>query len=138
MYVSPYLFFNGECEEAFRFYHQCLGGTIGDMHTLAESPQGEDIPAELQGRIMHASLQLGEGVLMGSDALPGHEAPLSGFSVALGFTDAKEAERVFNALAEGGSVTEPLAATDWALVYGALRDRFGISWMVNCDRESPS
>ena len=134
LHLNPYLAFDGRCEEAFRFYAQSLGGKIAMMMTYGESPMAEQTPAELRGKIMHARLTVGDKVLMGSDAPPHMFAEPKGFHVSVVVDDPAEAERMFNALAEGGTIQMSLGETFWAQRFGMLVDRFGIPWMVNCEK----
>ena len=131
MQSNTYLFFDGECEAAFKFYEQCLGGKIGDMMTYGDAPMSEEIPSEQRDRIMHANLTVGSMVLMGSDTPPdGFQKP-QGFSVNLQFDDLVEAERIFQKLAENGTVKMPFQETFWSTRFGMLVDRFGTPWMIN-------
>jgi PhnB protein len=134
MQLNPYLTFNGQCEAAFKFYEQCLGGKIVAMVPHAGTPAEEHVPAEWRNKILHASLTIGNEVLMGSDAPPDRYEESKGFSVTLGVNDPAEAERIFNALAEKGTVQMPLEQTFWAARFGMLVDRFGIPWMINCEK----
>jgi PhnB protein len=138
MQLNPYLFFDGQCEAAFQFYEKTLGGKIVAMMTNEEAPQGEEMPAEdkeaWRKKIMHARLVLGDTVLMGSDTPPSCHDAAKGFSVTLNLDDAAAAERVFHALAEGGTVRMPIAETFFAHRFGMLVDRFGIPWMINCEK----
>jgi PhnB protein len=134
MQINPYLTFPGQCEEAFRFYEKVLRGKIEAMFPHAGTPAEQHVPPEWRNKIMHARLVVGEGVLMGSDAPPGRQEKPHGFSVSLQIKDMAEAERVFHALADGGSTTMPMQETFWALRFGMCVDRFGIPWMVNCER----
>jgi PhnB protein len=134
MQLNPYLMFDGRCEAAFRFYEQALGGKIVAMMTFGDSPMAEQTPAELRGQIMHARLVVGDTVLMGSDAPGERYEKMQGFSVALGIDEPERAERVFNALAAGGTVTMPIQETFWAHRFGMLVDRFGTPWMINCEK----
>lgn len=134
MQLNAYLNFNGQCEAAFRFYEQCLGGRIVAMIPHAETPAAGHMPAEWQDKIMHARLDVGGQVLMGSDAPPNHYDTPRGFAVTIGVRDAAEAERIFHALAEKGTVRMPIGETFWAVRFGMLVDRFGIPWMINCDQ----
>jgi PhnB protein len=133
MQMNPYLTFDGRCEEAFKFYQKVLGGNIEAMMTHEGTPAAEHVPAEWRSKIMHARLVFGGNVLMGSDGPPGRREPMKGFSVTLGTDDPAEAERVFNALAEGGTVAMPFQKTFWAQRFGMCTDRFGTPWMVNCE-----
>jgi PhnB protein len=133
MQLNPYLFFNGQCEEAFKFYAQVLGGKIDGMLTHAGTPAEQQVPAEWRDKIMHARLIVGDQVLMASDAPPDHYEKPSGFSVSIQIKDKAEAERIFNELAEGGKIQMPFGQTFWAAGFGMCADRFGIPWMVNCE-----
>ena len=135
MQLNPYLFFNGQCEAAFKFYAQVLGGKIDGMLTHAGTPAEQQVPAEWRDKIMHARLIVGDQVLMASDAPPDHYEKPTGFSVSIQIKDKAEAERIFNALAEGGKVQMPFGQTFWAAGFGMCADRFGIPWMVNCEKE---
>jgi PhnB protein len=134
MRVNAYLTFDGRCEAAFKFYEELLGGKIEAMMPHAGTPAEDHVPPEWQKKIMHARLRLGDQVLMGSDAPPKHYEEPRGFSVSLNLTDPGEAERIFYALAKGGSVRMPLEQTFWALRFGMLVDQFGIPWMINCEQ----
>ena len=134
MDLAPYLVFDGRCEEAFRFYEQNLGGRIVVMTTFGESPMAQHAPPEWHAKILHARLVLGDNVLMGSDAPPGRHEAMQGFSVTLTTEDPAEAERVFLALAEEGTIRMQLQETFWAQRFGMLVDRFGTPWMVNCEK----
>ena len=130
MQSNTYLFFDGECKAAFQFYEQCLGGKI-DMMTYGDAPMSEEIPSEQRDRIMHANLTVGEMVLMGSDTPPDRFQKPQGFSVNLQFDDLVEAERIFQKLAENGTVKMPFQETFWSTRFGMLVDRFGTPWMIN-------
>jgi PhnB protein len=132
--VNPYLFFDGQCEEAFKFYEKLLGGKIEAMMTHEGTPAADHVPAEWRGKIIHARLELGDQVLMGSDAPPEHQRKPQGFSVNISVNDPAEAERIFRALEENGKVTMPFGQTFWAVRFGMLVDRYGIPWMVNCEK----
>ncbi len=133
MQVHPYLNFNGQCEEAFKFYEECLGGRIVTMMSHGDSPIADQLPAEWHASILHARMDLGGTVLMGSDNPPGHASKPAGMYVALFADSAAEAERVFHALAENGQIQMPMEKTFWAERFGMLTDRFGTQWMINCE-----
>jgi PhnB protein len=134
MQVNPYLLFNGQCEVAFKFYAKCLGGEIKAMLPHEGTPAADHVPAEWRQKILHASLCLGDGALMGSDCPPHMQDKPQGFSVALQVKEPAEAERIFHALAEGGTVRMPIGQTFWSIRFGMLVDQFGIPWMINCQR----
>jgi PhnB protein len=133
MRLNPYLSFPGTCAAAFKFYETCLGGKIVAMITYADTPMAGQLSAEARGRIAHARLTVGDQVLMGGDPPAEHYQAPKGFNVTLNIDDPAEAERVFHALAEGGTVTMPIDKTFWALRFGMLTDRFGTPWMINCE-----
>jgi PhnB protein len=133
MKSNPYLSFNGECEAAFKFYEQCLGGKIVEKMTYGESPMAEQAPPEQRDRIMHITLNTGDMVIMGADAPPQMFEKPQGFSLNLQFDNIAEAERVFNTLAENGTVKMPIQETFWAKRFGMAIDRFGTPWMINCN-----
>jgi PhnB protein len=137
MHLNNYLYFNGDCEAAFKFYEKCLGGTINNMMPHTGSPAEKSVPAEWGSKILHAHMTVGKSVLMGSDAPPNHYAKPQGFSINIGVDEVDEAERVFKAMSEGGSITMPIAETFWALRFGMFTDKFGIPWMVNCEKPRP-
>ena len=131
MQLDPHLSFNGDCEEAFAFYEKTFGGKIEFKMTHAESPMAAQTAPDWRDKIMHIALRVGDRVLMGADVPPQYQAKPQGFSMSVTVNDAAEAERVFNALVEGGQVTLPLAETFWSPRFGMLVDRFDIPWMVN-------
>jgi PhnB protein len=136
MQVSPYLNFDGRCEEAFKFYEECLGGKIEAMMNHKGSPMADHVPADWQEKILHARLVVGDNVLMGSDAPPQDYKAPNGISLSLNLDNAADADRIFGALAENGTVTMPISETFWAERFGMLIDRFGIPWMINVDKAS--
>ena len=135
MKISPYLIFDGQAEEAFKFYETVLKGKLEVMMTFAQAPDCKDIPQEQKTRIMHTSLRLGDQVLMASDSMCGQPYEgIKGCSVALSPDSVAECERIFKALSEGGKVVMALQETFWAASFGMLVDRFGVSWMVSCEK----
>jgi len=134
MRIDPYLFFKGNCEEAFKFYAKLLNGKIEAMLKHEGSPAEGHVPREWNQKIMHARLTIGDQVLMASDAPPGHQQDTGGYSVSLQVPTVEEAKRVFDGLAQGGKVNMPLGETFFAKSFGMLVDRFGTPWMVNCPK----
>ena len=134
MDLNVYLLFNGDCEEAFKFYEKNLGGKIEMMMPHAGSPAESQVPAEWGNKIMHARMTVGNQVIMASDAPPGRYSKPAGFSVNIGVKTAAEAEKVFNAMSEGGQIHMPIAETFWAIRFGMFVDKFGIPWMVNAEK----
>ena len=132
--ISPYLFFDGDCAEAFARYQEVFGGELQVM-THADIPgDAEAMPGAEPHHVMHAALSFGDGVIMGSDD-PGAVGSRGGIAVAFTAPDAATAERAFDALSEGGEMTMPFEATFWSLGFGMCTDRFGIAWMVDTEGE---
>jgi len=130
MRFIPYLNFDGDCREAFDFYARAFNGRLTARMSFGESPMAADMPPETHGRVMHSQLETPSGILMGADGPPG--SPTCGGVVNVDVGTPAEAERVFDALSEGGSVQMPLGETFWAHRFGLLTDRYGKGWMVNC------
>lgn len=133
MQVNAYLSFKGQCEAAFKFYEQCLGAQLGPIFRYAGTPLADTVPAEWQTKVMHASVIVGEQVLMGADIVPDRYEEPKGFSLSLHMKSAREADLVFHELAKEGRVVLPLEKTFWAERFGMVIDRFGIPWMINCE-----
>jgi PhnB protein len=133
--VNPYLNFDGQCAEAFRFYEQVLGGTIEVMMTHGESPIAGEVSPEWHDRILHARLAIGDQVLLASDSPPEYYEKPQGLHVALNIDKSADAERIFRALADNGTVTMEFGPTFWAAGgFGMLVDRFGTPWLINCEQ----
>jgi PhnB protein len=133
MEMTTYLSFRGQCEEAFKCYEATLGARVGTIFRYAGTPLASQVPADWQDKVMHASLTIGDQVLMAADVAPeGYEEP-KGISLSLQMKDTSEAERIFNELATDGRIVMPLEKTFWAASFGMLVDRFGIPWLINCD-----
>lgn len=135
MSVHPYLVFTSSTRAAMTRYHEILGGDLQILGFDA-MPQGEDQPPfEVpEGAVMHAALMFGDGdLIMASDDPTGDGGAMTGFAVNLTLTDHDEAQRIFDALAEGGEIQMPLGATFWSPLFGSCQDRFGVAWMVNVE-----
>jgi PhnB protein len=134
MQVTPYLFFAGNCETAFKFYEKVLGGKILMTMTFGDMPGCAEMPADTKTKVAHTRMQLGDKLLMGSDAPHGRYEKPAGFHVNIGVNDPAEADRLFAALSEKGAVTMPIQETFWAARFGMLVDQFGTPWMINCEK----
>ncbi len=136
--LNPYLNFPGNTEEAFNFYKSVFGGEFTMLQRFKEIPGGTEMAPEDQDKLMHVSLPIGEGtVLMGTDALESMGQKLTmgnNFSLSLHPDSKEEADRIFQALSEGGTVDMPLADAFWGAYFGMLTDKFGMKWMVNYTR----
>lgn len=133
MLVQPYLFFEGRCEEAVDFYRQALGAQVTSLMRYRDTPDPPSrdiIPQGSEDKIMHASLTIGETVLMASDGMCAGQPNFQGFSLSLTVPSKSEADRLFAALADGGKVQTPLEPTFWSPRFGTVTDRFGVSWMI--------
>jgi PhnB protein len=132
-FVQPYLFFNGNCEQAIEFYRQALGAEVEMMMRFKESPEPHQpgmVPPGFENKIMHASFRIGGTTLMASDGCSDEKVSFNGFSLSLSVPNEAEADRVFAALAEGGEVRMPLSKTFWSPRFGMVADRFGVGWMI--------
>jgi PhnB protein len=128
----PYLMFNGRCEEALNFYKKALGAEIGMMMRFKDSPEPPPpgcAPGDVD-KIMHSAFQVKGQTVMASDGMTNTPPKFEGFSLSVEAKDEPEAKRLFDALAEGGTVQMPLAKTFFAKSFGVVADRFGISWMI--------
>jgi len=135
--LQPYLFFGGRCEEAIEFYRKALGAELVMESRFKDAPEPQPgMPECFQDKIMHATLRIGDTLLMASDGRCEGQATFEGFSLSIAVSDETEAERVFTALGEGGLVTMPLEKTFWAPKFGMLQDRFGVGWMVSVEHKT--
>src|SRR5262245_30247913 len=136
MQMNTYLSFCGDCEAAFSFYAQCFGGRVGELHRYAGTPLATGVPHDWQDKIMHGSLTVGDQVFMGADVAPERYEKPQGFSLSLHTKSAEDAERVFQQLAQEGTVVTPLGPTFWAARFGMVIDRFGMPWLINAGDEN--
>jgi len=134
MQLAAYLLLDGNAEEAFDFYARCLGGTVTRLSRYGEAPPEMPMPPEMREKVMHIRLEVGDQVLMGSDAMAsmGPYEPIKSCSVAIQVDTPAEAERIFRALVDGGTAQMPIGETFWSTRFGMLVDRYGVPWMVNC------
>ncbi|HTW70110.1 MAG TPA: VOC family protein [Acetobacteraceae bacterium] len=130
MQMQPYLFFDGRCEEAIAFYQKALGAKQIMMIRFKDAPDQSMVPPGGADRVMHARLDIGGNTLLLSDGSGQGQANFQGFALCITAADPAEAERRFNALADGGQVRMPLDKTFFSPAFGMLADRFGVSWMV--------
>lgn len=132
--LHPYIDFSGKCREALEFYKKCLHGEIVTIQTFGEAPVGAE--EKDKQNIMHSEFRA-EGIhFMATDGMPDRKATAGdNISLTIQFTDENEQTEIFNALAEGGKVTQPVVDTFWGARFGMLVDRYGIHWMVNCQKQ---
>jgi PhnB protein len=132
--IEPYLTFNGNCEEALNFYKESLDGEITGVSRFGDAPS----PAsdEQKKKIMHATFKFGDSGFMASDTMI--ERPVtqgSNFALSVGSDDEVKTKEMFEKLFQGGQVTMPLAVQFWGDLFGMVKDKFGISWMLNCAKK---
>ncbi len=138
MKINPYLNFDGNAEEAFRFYQTVFGGELF-VQKMSEAPGTENLPEEEKGRAMHVSLPIGDGqFLMASDCLPsaGHILNQGNNNyISVAPDSREEAERLFNGLSAGGEIEMPLEDMFWGDYFGSFKDKFGVCWMINYNNQ---
>ena len=132
MKAQPYINFEGHAEEALNFYKKAIGAEIGMVMRCGEAPEGPTPRPELKDKILHSEFRVGSTVLFASDGYNSNNAKFEGISIALEVANEAEADRAFTALADGGAVTMPLTKTFFAKSFGMLKDKFGVTWMINC------
>jgi PhnB protein len=130
MQIQPYLFFEGRCQEAVDFYRRAVGAEVTALMRYKESPDPGMIQPGSEDKVMHASFRVGETTVMASDGRCGGQPSFRGFALSLTVSKESEAERLFDALVEGGQVIMPLTKTFFSPRFGMTTDRFGVSWMV--------
>jgi len=133
MKMNPYVSFKGDCEEAFRVYQRTLGGRLGEIFRYGGSPMAGTVTPDWADKVMHGSIEIGGQVMMGGDVAPDRYESPRGVSLSLQIANPSEAERIFDDLAREGTVIMPLEKTFWADRFGILVDRFGVSWLINCE-----
>lgn len=134
MEIHPYLFFDGSCEDAVEFYKRALDAEVETLMRYGESPEPPPpgmVPPGFEDKIMHASLRIGGALFMASDDCSQSPPRFGGFSLSLSVPDAATAERMFGALADQGQVVMPLSKTFWSPLFGMVKDRFGVDWMIS-------
>ena len=134
MSLNTYLFFDGNCREAFEFYRSVFGGEFSALQTFGDGPPDMNVPDAEKDRIMHVSLPVGSGVLMGSDSTSAFGPPPvkgTNFAISIGGESREHCDEILAGLSEGGTVKMPMQETFWGAYFGCWTDRFGIEWMIN-------
>jgi len=137
MKLNTYLNYGGNCAEAFHFYEKHLGGKIGMMMPHGDAPDPSKVAPEWKDAVLHASITIGNTVIMASDIPPGTFQPMRSVYLSLGVDSDEEAERIFALLSDGGQVDMPMQETFFATRFAQLRDKFGTSWMIIHERPMP-
>lgn len=130
MQIQPYLFFDGRCDEALEFYKNAVGAQVGMVMRFKDAPDQSQISPASANKVMHASVQIGDTMVLASDGRNSGQPKFEGFALTISAKSEAETERLFNALAEGGQVTQPLIKTFFSPSFGMLADKFGVHWMV--------
>jgi PhnB protein len=131
MKVQAYITFGGRCEEALEFYKQSIGAEVTGLMRWKESPEADmKGPPGWEEKVMNASFRVGETHLMADDGMRQATPVFKGMTLALSTASDADTRRVYDALAEGGTVQMPLAKTFWTSSFGMLSDKFGVPWMV--------
>lgn len=137
--IQPYLFFRGRCEEAIEFYKKALGAKVGMVMRFKDNPDRPPpgvVPPSLDERIMHASIEIDDAMIMMSDGMKEGGPAFGSMSLSLGVRNPQDVDRYFNALAEGGEVEMPLSKPFFAERFGSVKDKFGVSWMIIAEAKS--
>jgi len=137
MQVQPYLFFEGRCDEALSFYKSALNAEARSINRFGDIPDQSMVQPQMADKIMHAELHFGDTAVLVSDGQCTGQARFHGFSLSVRATSDEEAERAFTALSDGATVQLPLTSTFFASRFGMLTDRFGVGWMVICQKQNP-
>ena len=130
MHVQPYLNFDGRCDEALEFYKKAVGAEVAVLMRWKDSPDKSMCSAENADKVMHSQFQIGDSTIMASDGRCTGKPNFHGVALTISANTEAEADKLFNALAEGGQVTMPLAKTFFSPKFGMVADKFGVGWMV--------
>ncbi len=130
MRMITYVNYGGNCEQAFRFYEQHLGGKITAFVRHREQPNPQNVPAGWENAVLNARLEIGETELMGADIPPDRFQPMRSAYLTLLVDSAKDAERIYALLTEGGEIFMKMEETFFASRFAMFRDKFGTSWMI--------
>lgn len=136
MKVQPYLFFDGRCEEALEFYKKAIGAEVGMLMRVKDAPEQGDAHAPAD-KVMHASFFVGNTSIMASDGFAKGQPKFEGFCLSINAKNEDECKKIFEALAEGGQITQPLLKTFFSPSFGMVKDKFGVHWMVTVPGSQP-
>jgi len=130
MFIQPYLFFDGRCDEAIEFYKKTLGAEVAMLMRWKDSPDKSMCTTANENKVMHSSVRIGDTTLMASDGRNTGNPNFQGFALSINAKDEADADKLFAALSDGGKVTMPMAKTFFSPRFGMLADKFGVSWMA--------
>jgi PhnB protein len=130
MHVLPYLFFDGRCQEALDFYGKAIGAKTGSLMRFGDSPDKSMVNDANKNNVMHAQFELGDTTIFVSDGMAKGNPKFDGFSLTIAADSEAECKRYFNALADGGAISQPLVETFFAKLFGMVKDKFGVNWMI--------
>ena len=130
MNLQPYLFFDGKCDEALDFYKKAVGAEPKMLMRFSQAPDQSMVSPGSENKVMHAQVQIGDTTVLMSDGRCTGNSNFQGFALTLTAKSENEADKTFNALADGGKVTMPMAKTFFSPRFGMLTDKFGVGWMV--------
>ena len=136
MKIHPYLIFDGRCEEAISFYRDILDGSITTQSRYSDAPPDMPVSDSMKDKIMHCTLEFGEGLLMAADGMQGPVKQGNNAHMSLNIPAEEEAHAVFTGLSEGGNVTMSFDHAFWGGKFGMLTDKFGIQWMVSSQHKA--
>jgi PhnB protein len=135
MQVQPYIFFDGRCDEALKFYEKALGAKVDMLMRFNEAPDQSMVSPDSKDKVMHAAVHIGDTQVLMSDGRCLGKPTFQGFALTVYAADNAEADRRFSALAEGGQVQMPMAETFFASRFGMVADKFGVGWMVIVEKK---
>ena len=136
MYATPYIFFNGNCAEALSYYGKVFGAHVVSSTSYGDTPAKDQFPKEMHDKVIHAVVMIGNTAVMASDDCTpnGAAGTHGGYSLSVSVDTPEMAHKVFDGLADGGTVTMAMDKTFFAAAFGAVHDRFGVRWMVICEK----
>ncbi|WP_373071847.1 VOC family protein [Zeaxanthinibacter enoshimensis] len=137
MKLTPYLAFDGNCQEAMEYYKELLNGTL-DVKKFADAPETMETPDFMMQKVMHAQLQFGDQKIYACDTMQPNLVRGNDLHLSLNIIDAEKAAAVFNGLAEGGEINMPFKDVFWGGKFGMVKDRFGTQWMISTEEMGAS
>lgn len=132
MKLNTYVNYKGNCREAFEFYEKHLGGKITMISTFGDMWEKNKIPPDWDDKILHAQIEIGDGILMGAD-IPTAE-PMRSAYITLSTPEDDEVDRIYGLLSDGGQIFIKMQKTFFASRFAMFRDKFGTSWMLLCEK----